>query len=126
MAEKQKLELLGEHSKKLETLRQQRQSLNVDLYKELDKAEMMFSKLDTMKRDQVEGELSKLDKSLEQYGGYKQTIADLASGLTENLTEYVQFAAEGQNYQGIEKVLAFLPFTHKMADRKRVERLRMQ
>jgi chromosome segregation ATPase len=54
------------------------------------------------------------------------TIADLAEGLTDNLTEYVKFAAEGQNYQGIEKFLAVLPFTHKMADRKRIERLRNQ
>ncbi len=126
MAEKTKLGLIQEHSKQLEDLRKSRESLSADLYKELDSADQMFAKWETMSKEQVEGEMSKLDAGLSQYGDYKQTIADLAEGLTDNLTEYVQFAAEGQNYQGVEKFLALLPFTHKMADRKRIERLQTQ
>lgn len=126
MAEKQRLELIEEHSKQLENLRQERQALRNDLYKGLDDAEVMFENIATMNQEQIEGELSKLDHGLNQYSDYRETIADLASGLTDNLSEYVKFAAEGQNYQGIEKFLAILPFTHKLADRKRIERLRTQ
>jgi hypothetical protein len=126
MAAKQKLELIEQHSKKLESLRQERQALSRDLYKDLEETEVLFENIATMSSAKVEGELSKLDQGLNQYGDYRQTIAELAEGLTDNLTEYVQFAAEGQNYQGVEKFLAALPFTHKMADKRRIERLRTQ
>jgi chromosome segregation ATPase len=126
MAEKQKLGIIDEHSKKLESLRQERQALKKDLYKGLDTVETIFENLGTAKRGKVEGELTKIDQGLAKYGDYKQTIADLSEGLTENLSDYVKFAAEGQNYQGIEKLLAIIPFTHKMANRKRIERLRTQ
>jgi len=126
MAEKQKLGLIEEHSKKLESLRQERQALRNDLYKGLDEVEVIFENIATMSSAKVEGELSKLDQGLSQYSDYKQTIADLAEGLTDNLSDYVKFAAEGQNYQGFEKILAVLPFTHKIANRKRIERLRTQ
>jgi hypothetical protein len=126
MAEKQKLGIIEEHSKKLESLRQERHALRKDLYKDLNEVEIVFENIATMNREKVEGELSKLDQGLAQYSDYKQTIADLAEGLTDNLTEYIKFAAEGQNYQGIEKILAILPFTHKIANRKRIERLRTQ
>ncbi len=82
--------------------------------------------MESVNKENVEGEMTKLDAGLNQYGEYKQTIADLAEGLTENLTDYVQFAAQGQNYRGFEKVLALLPFTRKTANRMRVERLRTQ
>jgi len=126
MAQKQKLGIIEEHSKKLESLREARQPLSGDLYKELDHAEEMFENLYQFKQDEIEGKLEKIDKGLNQYSSYKQTIADLAEVLTDNLTEYVQFAAEGQNYQGFEKVLAFFPFTAKIANRKRLQRLRTQ
>ena len=127
MAQQQKkLGLIKEHSKQLEELRRSRESLSSDLYKELDTANKMFNKWESVGREKVKGEMSKLDAGLNQYGEYKQTIADLAEGLTENLTDYVQFAAQGQNYQGFEKVLAFLPFTRKTANRMRIERLRSQ
>lgn len=126
MAEKQKLGLLEEHSKKLENLRQERQALRNDLYQNLNDVEVAFENIGTMNREQIEGELSKLDQGLAEYGDYKQTIADLAEGLTDNLTDYVKFAAEGQNYQGFEKILAILPFTQKLANRQRIERLRTQ
>ncbi len=126
MAENAKLELIQEHSKKLEELRRSRESLSSDLYQKLDTTEDLFNKWETMGKEQIEGEMSKLDAGMAQYGEYKQTIADLAEGLTDNLTEYVQFAAQGQNYQGVEKFLAILPFTHKTADRMRIERLRTQ
>jgi len=126
MAEKQKLGLIDEHSKQLEDLRKSREALSADLYKNLDSAEERFNKWETMSKEDVEGEMSKLDAGLTQYGDYKQTIADLAEGLTDNLTEYVQFAAQGQNYQGFEKILAMLPFTRKMANRQRIERLQTQ
>lgn len=126
MAEKHKLGLIEEHSKQLENLRQQRQSLSKDLYKNLDEAEQVYNNMASMNKEDIEGELSKLDKGLEEYGNYRQTIADLTEGLTDNLTDYVQFAAQGQNYQGIEKLYAFLPFTQKLANRKRIERLRTQ
>lgn len=128
MAEQRKLGLIQEHSKQLETLRQTRQSLSADLYKELDKTEEIFSKWETTSKtkEQVQEELSKLDQGLTKYGDYKQTIADLTQGLTDGLTDYVKFAAEGQNYQGMEKVLALLPFTQKTANRKRIERLQQQ
>lgn len=126
MAEKEKLGLIAEHSKQLEDLRKSRQSLSADLYKELDSADQMFNKWENLSKEQVEGEMSKLDQGLNQYSNYRNTIADLAEGLTDNLTEYVEFAAESQNYQGMEKVLALIPFTHKMADRQRIERLRNQ
>lgn len=123
---KQKLGLIEEHSKKLENLRQAREALSGDLYKDLDKTEQMFENIGTASKDDIKGEMAKLDQGLEKYGDYKHTIADLAEGLTDNLTEYVQFAAKGQNFQGFEKVLAFLPLTKKMANRKRLERLRNQ
>ncbi|MCP4397255.1 MAG: hypothetical protein GY801_08160 [bacterium] len=126
MAEKSKLGLIEEHSKQLEDLRKSRESLSADLYENLETADQVFAKWETGNMEQVEGEMSKLDAGLTQYSGYKQTIADLAEGLTDNLTEYVEFAAEGQNYQGIEKFFAILPFTHKVADRKRIERLQTQ
>ena len=126
MAEKTKLGLIEEHSKQLEDLRKSREALSADLYNELDSADQMFAKWDTMSKEDVEGEISKLNAGLTEYSAYRQTIADLAEGLTDNLTEYVQFAAQGQNYQGVEKVLAFLPFTQKIANRKRIERLRDQ
>ena len=126
MAAKQKLGLIEQHSKQLETLRQERQALSRDLYKDLNESEVLFENIATMSAAKVEGELSKLDQGLSQYGNYRQTIAELAEGLTDNLTEYVQFAAEGQNYQGVEKFLAVLAFAHKMADKHRIERLRTQ
>ncbi|MDY0091979.1 MAG: hypothetical protein RBT80_04695 [Candidatus Vecturithrix sp.] len=121
-----KLGLIEAHSKQLEELRRSREALSSDLYKELDTANQMFNKWELVNKEKVEGEMTKLDAGLNQYGEYKQTIADLAEGLTENLTDYVQFAAQGQNYQGFEKILALLPFTRKTANRMRVERLRTQ
>ncbi len=126
MASNQKLGLIEENSKKLESLRQARQALSGDLYKDMNTAEEMFKNIATVNRDEMQGEMVKLDQGLEKYGEYKHTIADLAEGLTDNLTEYVQFAAKSQNFQGVEKMLAFLPFTQKMANRKRLERLRNQ
>lgn len=126
MTQKQMLGLIDEHSKRLESLREARQSLSGDIYKELDKAEAMYDNIAQVTQADLEKELSSLDKGLNQYGSYRQTISELAEGLTDNLTEYVKFAAEGQNYQGFEKVMAFLPFTRKMANRKRLERLRNQ
>ncbi len=124
MAQQAKLGLIEEHSKQLESLRSSRQALSGDLYEGLDRTEALFQNLAQANPEEIEGELSRLDSGLNQYGGYRQTIAELAEGLTDNLTEYVQFAAEGQNYQGLEKVMAFFPFTRKMADKKRLERLR--
>ena len=126
MAEKSKLGIIEEHSKRLEELRKSREALSTDLYQNLDTAERVFEKWETASKETIEGEMSKLDAGLTQYGEYRQTIADLSEGLTENLTEYVQFAAKGQNYQGFEKVLAILPFTQKTANRMRIERLRTQ
>lgn len=126
MAEKQKFGIIEEHSKKLESLRQARQALTGDIYNELDKTEKMFEKFSGTEQKEIEEEMTKLDQGLAQYGDYKQTIADLAEGLTDNLTGFVQFAADGQNYQGMEKLWAAIPFTRKMADRQRIERLRTQ
>ncbi len=125
MAEKTKLGLIDEHSKQLEDLRKSRESLSADLYKNLDTAEEMFNKWESVSKEDVEGEMSRLDAGLAQYGDYRQTIADLAEGLTDNLTEYVQFAAQGQNYQGMEKMLSIFGF-EKTANRKRIERLQTQ
>ncbi|PIE33648.1 hypothetical protein CSA56_11070 [candidate division KSB3 bacterium] len=122
MAEKHKSGLLEEHLKKLEEFRKNRETLSADLYKDLQ----VFAKWKTMSKEELEGEMSKLVAGLTQYGDYKQTLAKLAEGLTDNLTEYVQFAVEGKTYQGVEKFLAILPFTHKMADRKRIKRLQNQ
>ena len=80
MADKSKLGLIEEHSKKLEDLRKERESISADLYQNLDSAEQMFSKWESMSKEDVEGEMSKLDAGLSQYGDYRQTIADLAEG----------------------------------------------
>ena len=78
MAEKTKLGLIEEHSKQLEDLRKSREALSADLYQELDTADQMFAKWETMSKEDVEGEMSKIDAGLTQYSDYRQTIADLA------------------------------------------------
>ena len=53
MAEKRKLGLIEEHSKKLEDLRKNRETLSADLYQELDTADQVFAKWETMSKDQI-------------------------------------------------------------------------
>ena len=126
MATKEKnLGLVTEHSKQLETLRGERQALTREIYEELDTTEQRFGELNTDTIDDQAGEAAtKLEQGLAQYGGYKQTIADLAEGLTGSLTEYVQFASEGQNYQGLEWVASFV--WKKKANQMRIARLKTQ
>lgn len=71
---------------------------------------------------------TKLDQSLEDYKGYKTTIADLSAGLTDTLNEYVTFASKRQSFEGVEKfVRVFTVFGgEKWAHRHRVARIGQQ
>jgi len=113
---------MEEHLKNLENLRTSHEALT-SLHQELDAVHLVFAKWETMRREDLDDAMSRLDSRLTQYGSYEQTIVELAEGLADNLEAYVQFVAENPDYQGFEKVLAFLPFTYKMAERKRSERL---
>lgn len=127
MAEKEKhLGLILEGSQKLEELRQERQSLRSDIYTELEKTEELYGSLDAATMEKAKEEMAKIDQGLSKYGDFKQTIADLSEGLTMSLSEYVSFASESQNFQGMEKLFRLIPITRKKANRMRVERLRSQ
>ncbi len=69
--------------------------------------------------------LSKLDNSIEDYKGYKQTIADLSTGLTDSLTQYVNFASNRQSFEGVEKFAKFFGAS-KWAHRHRLGRIEKQ
>jgi chromosome segregation ATPase len=121
----EKLELIEEHSQDLEKLRSERQALNEELYKGLEKFDNLFQKLDSETAEEAGKEVSKLEATIRGYGTFNQTIAELAEGLTENLALYVQFASESQNYQGKEAWLARFGLK-KRADKLRIQRLRTQ
>jgi chromosome segregation ATPase len=92
METKQRFEL-REHSKQIEDLRAKRQTLGEDMYKHLESSELRFGKME-LDAGELREDLSELEKGLQQYGQYKQTIADLAEGLTDGLTGYVEFAVQ--------------------------------
>jgi len=118
------MDLLQEKSKKLESLRKQRQSLSSDLYSGLEKSETLYKSMDKDKMQEAGDEISKLDQGLQKYGSFNGTIADLSAGLTDSLSAHVQFAAESKNYQGLEKLVRL--FSKSTADRWRIERLKKQ
>ena len=121
----EKLELIEKHSEQLEGLRLERQGLNRGLYEGLENVDDLFQKLDSVTAEDVETGLSKLEQAINEYGTFNKTIAELAEGLTENLTSYVHFISESQNYQGREALLARF-FFKKKADKLRIQRLRTQ
>jgi ABC-type transporter Mla subunit MlaD len=124
---KPNLELISEGSKNLEELKLHRQKLSSQIYEGLEKTEKLYGNLNFKNAKQVNAEMSKLDKSLEDYGQYNQTIADLVQSLTSTLGDYVNFASQSKNYEGLEKLIRLWPFGGKQtADRLRINRLKSQ
>jgi len=82
----QKLALKTKHSKTLEELREKRQSLGKDLYEGLERTEEIYRSMDEAGLKEVDKNLGKLDSGLNRCNEFNQTIAELASGLTGELT----------------------------------------
>ncbi len=103
MAEKQKLGIIEEHSKKLETLRQERQALRKDLYKDLDDAEVTLN--------QAPDDLLALDDALTKLARENQAAADLAKlHLFAGLT-----VAEAAQHLGVSRRTGFHRWTYARA-----------
>ncbi len=120
------LNLIDKGSEKLEKLKAERNSLTEDIYSAVDQTEKIYKDLDLNTiaddfKENAEKQLSKIDGSLSKYGEFEKTIADLSTGLTEGLGEYVLFAQASKNYQGFEKIISV--FSKKNADRMRIQRL---
>lgn len=117
---KSNLELISKGSKKLEALKKEREALSSDIYAavEMDAGEVEK----TAESNPVAKE--KIKAGISRYGEFEKTIADLSVDLSTGLNDYVLFAQESKNYQGMEKVIRM--FSAAAANRMRVKRLNKQ
>ncbi|MGA1824217.1 MAG: hypothetical protein ACMUIP_06080, partial [bacterium] len=122
----EKLNLMEQGSSKLQQLKETREGLCSDLYEGLEKIEHMYANINAENLGTANKELSKLDTSLGNYGNYKQTIADLAVGLTSGLQEYVEFANKSKSFQGINEKFCNLVGMKRRAERMRNNRISKQ
>lgn len=122
------LKLMTKGSKKLEKLKNERDTLTKEIYSAIDQSEKNIQDLGLNTKAETQADtdkqLSKIQNSLVKYGEFEKTIADLSMDLSESLNEYVNFAQESKNYQGIEKIVKI--FSTAAANRMRVKRLNNQ
>jgi len=118
--EKSRFDTKVEESPQLVELRKLRQTLNQDLYGNVQNLEqtVQSSRFGTTK----EG-LAKIDQGIATYNDhFKVTIADLAAGLTGDLQEFTQFASNFKNYTAKENFVKF--FSKTKAARMRTQRIK--
>ncbi|MGV8086108.1 MAG: hypothetical protein ACP5N1_00620 [Candidatus Woesearchaeota archaeon] len=110
-----------EESPLLADLRKQRQALDKDIFGSTHNLESAVAE----NRFGVAKEgLSKLDNGIAQYHEhFEKTIADLAAGLTGDLSQFVEFAKTAQNYTLKENFFKF--FSKSKAERMRNERIKL-
>lgn len=111
MSEKSQFELAEEQSQKLEVLREERRALSGDLYQTLERTTEAWQRLETGNPEalrEAHEDLSKLESAIARSGEFRETIANLAAGLTDEIGNYVQFVQRNQNYKGAERLVAWI------------------
>jgi len=117
---KSNLELISKGSKKLETLKKEREALSSDIYAAVEMEAGDAEKTTDKNADGKE----KIKAGITRYGEFEKTIADLSVDLSTGLNDYVLFAQESKNYQGLEKFVKIL--STPAANRMRIKRLSKQ